>query len=230
MKSTPLAYFWNRGVGTEDSAASATYQSTIDNVRWAENANSSVVIRQVRETMQHIGSKELSIIFTLDLFRIIRNHDFSMGRILGTIGVSGPSAPQVRVMGRSLAPLIQVDADHVRLKGKPYTSHAPFVIDQKMKKLHIGFLNSFITIENGDPKPFPSGTNIGYFPKSKDVGDLAYPAGSCEESAVVIKNIASISLTRTLRKFGGVVDIDLTKDQLEELSGLPLSLFQVSGK
>ena len=233
MRRSPLMHYWPRGIGKSDKGTCGIYQSTIKNVRWASNANSSVAIQQMREVMQHVGSSELSIIFTLDMYHLAKGKDFAMGRILGTIGVSGPSASQVHVVGRSLAPVFPLDPDNAEKKDVKkylYTNHAPFVIDEKKRILHIGFLNSFLTLTNGNLKPLPAGTKIGYFPKSKVVGTLAYPLGSGEESAVVITDVSSLNLTSIMWRFGGVVDIELTEEQSEDLRGLPLSLFRVSVK
>ena len=233
MKPTPLQSYWPRGVGGDDKGTGGLYQSILTNIQWAASANSSVVLKQMQERMLLLGSSELSIIFSLDSFRIYSSKDFAMGRILGTIGVSGPWAPQVNVWGRSLAPIYSLNFDNLDFKDTTkylYTNYAPFVIDRQKGKLHISFLNSLLTLQSGNPMQFPNGTKLGYFSNTLEVGVIARPAGSCEESAVIITDISLINMTNIMIKLGGIIDIDLTEKQLEDLSHMPLSIFRVSSK
>ena len=233
MKPTPLQLYWPRGSGAMDKGSGGIYQSTLMNVQWAASANSSAVLKQMQQRMLLLDSSELSIIFSLDLYRVSVSKDFAMGRILGTIGVSGPWAPKVNVWGRSLAPIYRLTFDNLYLKDVAknlYTNSAPFVIDRQKRKLHISFLNSLLTSQFGNPLPFPKGTKIGYFSNTIEVGLFARPARSCEESAVIIMDISLINMTNIMYKLGGIVDIDLSEKQLEDLSQTPLSIFRVSSK
>ena len=231
MKPSPLQFYWPRGSTEGDSGAGGIYQSTISNIHWLVNANSSAVIKQIQERMHKQGGSELSIIFSVDMFNMSASKDFATGRILGTIGVSGPWSPQVSVWGRSLSPIFTVNFDNTHKKNiskHVYTNHAPFVIDQQQKKLHICVLNSLLTLKDGSLMQFPEGTKLGYFPITKELGSLLYTAESYEESPVIIADLSSFNLKHIMNKLGGIIDIDLSQEQLEAISHTPLSIFLVS--
>ena len=228
LRPSPLHFYWTRGAGSGDSGTSGMYQSTVRNITWEAGANSSLVIKQMQDRMQYLGSVELSIMYILDAYRIGASKDFAMGRILGIIGISGPLAPQVSVWGRSIAPLFPV-SEHSKGSGTVvHTNHAPFIIDEKRRKLHICILNSLRTGKGGIPINFPNGTKIGYFLKTKEMRHFLFPSGSCNESVVAIADISLMNVTNIMLKFGGVVDIDLTEEQVKVLSYTSLSVFQVS--
>lgn len=224
MEATPLHYFWHRSKGKGDAGSCGVYQSILNNVKWGQEAHSSAAVKQMQETMKHIGSAALSIIFSLDMYHIGRGEDFAMGRIIGTIGVSGPSAPSVGVFGRSLAPMFH------RHINKPrndtiyvYSNHAPFVVDEG--KLHINFLNAFHSDKHGNPVALPIGTKIGYFPNANYSENSRL--GSCKQPAIVIQDFSSINLTNAVLRFGGIIDISANDNDLKALSSLPLAIFQV---
>ena len=232
LESSPLHFLWHRGTSSSDTGESGVFQSRIRNITWAADADSSPVIKQIRELMQYLGSNALSIMSTLDMFhKIASRKNFATGRILGVIGVSGPSAPHVSVWGRSLAPIFPLSETNKGGKDsteKLHTNHAPFVIDEKKKKLHISFLNSLRTLEGGFPINFPNRTKIGYFKTTKEVGNFVFPAGSCKESAVAIADVSLMNMANLMQKLGGIVDVDLNEEHIEDLSHTPLSIFQVS--
>ena len=231
MKPSPLQFFWQRGSTEGDSGASGIYQSTLSNIHWLVDSNSSVVIKQIQERMHKQGASELSIMFSVDMYQTSGSKNyFATGRILGTIGVSGPWSPQVSVWGRSLSPMFTVNSDNMDKKDTSkyvYTNHAPFVIDQQQKKLHICALNSLLTLKDGSPMQFPERTKLGYFPLTKERGSLLYTAESYEESPVIIADLSSFNLKHIMNKLGGIIDIDLSQEQLEAISHTPLSIFQV---
>ena len=230
MKPSPLQFYWQSGTTKGDSGISAIYQSTLSNIHWLVNANSSAVIKQIQEEMRKQGGSELSIMFSVDIFNISGVENFGTGRIVGNIGVSGPWSPQVSVWGRSLSPMftIHIESMDKRETSKHvYTNHAPFVIDQQQKKLHICVLNSVLTLKDGSHMQFPEGTKLGYFPITKDLGSLFYSSGSYAESPVIIADLSSFNLKHIMNKLGGIIDIDLSQEQLEAISHTPLSIFQV---
>ena len=231
LRPSPLHFSWARGAGSGDSGTSVMYQSTVRNISWEAGANSSLTIKQMQERMQYLGSVELSITYTLDSYKIDGSKDFAMGRILGVIGILGQLAPQVSVWGRSLAPLFPLSEDSTGGTENGtvvHTNHAPFIVDKKRGNLHICFLNSLRTGKGGIPINFPNGTKIGYFLKTKEMRHFLFPSGSCNESVVAIADISVMNMTNIMLKLGGVVDIDLTEEQIKVLSYTSLSVFQVS--
>ena len=231
LRPSPLHFAWMRGTIFGDSGTSVMYQSTIRNISWEAGANSSITIKQMQERMQYLDSVELSITYVLDNYTVSTSKYFSMGRILEVIGISGPLAPQVSVWGRSLEPLFPLSRNS---KGGTengtvvHTNHAPFVVDEKRKKLHICFLNSLRNGKDGIPINFPNGTKLGYLLKTKEMRHFLFPSGNCNESVVSIADISLMNMTNILLKFGGVVDIDLTEEQVKVLSYTSLSVVKVS--
>jgi len=82
-------------------------------------------------------------------------------------------------------------------------------------------------MNGGIPINFPNGTKIGYFLRTKEMRHFLFPSGSCKESVVAIADISLMNMTNVMLKFGGVVDIDLTEEQVQVLRYTSLSVFQI---
>ena len=96
MEEAPLQYYWNRQIqSVGDMAAGGAYQSILKSIRWESTSDYSQFILQLKEIMESIGSMKLSIRFYVDLYSMVPNRYFTLGRIIGTIGIQGPDSPLV---------------------------------------------------------------------------------------------------------------------------------------
>ncbi|MEY3239426.1 MAG: hypothetical protein RIR11_864 [Bacteroidota bacterium] len=99
----PFTNIWfGRSVDlSADSAAAAIYQSVIKNITWNNGYSNSRYLNELRA----VSAKQLSIQFTLDRYND-GNTDpqFTLGRIVGSIGPSSAAEPKQFVLGRQLFP------------------------------------------------------------------------------------------------------------------------------
>ena len=226
MDPTPLTDYWARQGVAGDSKKGGSYQSVIKNIVWYEDVDKSTAVKQMKETMQKIGSDKLSIIFYLDLFTLsssTADKDFATGRIIGTIGVSGPLAPTVSVWGRSLAPKNRCNPEKGCRNNTVYTYDSPFVIEKDQRRLYINFENGLSTLRNGNPKLFPPNTSVGYLKRNMTFNST----GHCLESVDIIGSISDLNLTDLFLNYGGIVSMDLTSKQITDLENNRLLIFQV---
>jgi hypothetical protein len=96
---TPTAFMdiWDRTQGGGDGGAGAMYQSVLTNLEWGD-VGSSPFLTGLRETS---GNGLLSIKFNVDGINLaFTSPDFTIGRIVGTIGPAAADEPQHFVAGR----------------------------------------------------------------------------------------------------------------------------------
>ncbi|OLT12827.1 hypothetical protein BJF78_23485 [Pseudonocardia sp. CNS-139] len=102
MRPAAFTDIWRRGPVVSDESASATYQSTLDDVRWGD-VSSSPLLTRLRDAT---GGGPLSIKFDLDGYSMQRtvngapNPRFTRGRIAGTLGPAADGEPRHTVLGR----------------------------------------------------------------------------------------------------------------------------------
>lgn len=108
-KVAPFTNIWfNRSVDkSADSAAGATYTSVIQNINFdmAGYAESSRFIKELIDEMHKVSSAELSCQFNVDRYNGDNTTpDFTLGRMVGAIGIAYPEDPKHFVRGRQLGP------------------------------------------------------------------------------------------------------------------------------
>lgn len=106
-KVAPFTNIWfNRSVDKQaDSAAGAIYTSVIQNLNYdmAGYVESSRFIKELLEEMRTVGIYELSCQFNVDRYNGDNiSPDFTLGRMVGAIGVAYPNEPKHFVAGRQL--------------------------------------------------------------------------------------------------------------------------------
>lgn len=91
---------WTRAVGGggDDINACSMYQSVITGLEWAEDLSSSPFLQALQKAS---GDGLLSIKFMVDGYNMSFGHpDFTLGRIVGTIGPASADEPRHMVRGR----------------------------------------------------------------------------------------------------------------------------------
>lgn len=94
--------WWIRSTTQKGSGgASAAYQSVINNLNWSDNTIKSRYLNELRA----VSPEQLSMKFTVDMFDQQKcSAQFTIGRIVGSIGPSKVSEPKHFVMGRQFIP------------------------------------------------------------------------------------------------------------------------------
>lgn len=110
-KVAPFTNIWfNRSVDkSADEAAGAIYTSVIQNLNFdmAGYVESSRFIKELISEMDKVGSSELSCHFNVDRYNGNNTTpDFTLGRMVGSIGIAYPDEPKHFVLGRQLFPAI----------------------------------------------------------------------------------------------------------------------------
>lgn len=114
---------------TRDSAAAATYQSIIKNINWNFGISNSRYLNELKTT----SSDKLSIQFTLDRYNGNNTSpQFTLGRIVGSIGPALANEPKHFVLGRQLFPSGNVTN----------CNYATALVDEKLKQVVLDFGNA----------------------------------------------------------------------------------------
>lgn len=95
---------WDRWPGVRgDGLAGSIYQSVLTDLQWAEGADASPFLAELRRASAESGM--LSIKFNVDKYDMnFQSPTFTMGRIAGTIGPAAAGEPHHLVMGRQFMP------------------------------------------------------------------------------------------------------------------------------
>jgi hypothetical protein len=97
-KTAAFIDIWNRAPGGGDLIAGAAYTSVIQNLEWGP-VESSEFLSQLRDASAKSG--KLSIKFNVDGYNMKPDSpDFTLGRIVGTIGPCSPGEPDHLILGR----------------------------------------------------------------------------------------------------------------------------------
>ena len=155
FQHTSCRYIWNKLKGTESTPGESTkYQSVLTNVVFGPNVDKSHVAKELQEGL---GLKrELSISFNLDLFsKTIGSQNFTYGRIVGSIGLSGRDSPPYFTYGRLLKPV----------DGVQDASFAPFTFEKQEGKIYIDLGNSLAIDGHGNVLKSVEQLTIGYLDK-----------------------------------------------------------------
>jgi hypothetical protein len=139
FEPAPFENIWVRfAAGKPDSFFSATYQSVITDLAWAEGVDSPVIAA----LRAGATGGALSIRFTVDgIDQDATSPTFTWGRIVGTIGPYRTGEPHHFVAGRVLVP-----------QGSPSVLNtAPFAVDEASGRLVVDLGNSLPTTAAGGP-------------------------------------------------------------------------------
>lgn len=185
--------------GLGDSAASAYYQSFLDNVTWGSQLSSPFL-----KELQSVSPTRLSIKFVVDGFNDDSNSlEFTQGRIVGTIGPARENEPPNFLLGRLLRP--------------PATPPNPSLwfgyarVDSVRQKVLVDLGNSIPTTSPGGPPPNLGALMVAINPSSNSpiiLGSYGYSQSTYLEKA-------------------GIQEYDVTADQIKLLAKTPLGVLQV---
>ncbi len=106
----PVAFndiWWARNTGGGASAIppSAAYQSVLKNLEFAADVTGSRFLKELKEQVETEGTNSLSIKFNVDTFNMDNtSSQFTLGRIVGTIGPEKKAEPLHFAIGRQLIP------------------------------------------------------------------------------------------------------------------------------
>jgi hypothetical protein len=130
-KEAPFTNLWfTRSTDKQaDGAAAASYQSVIQDIHWNIEQTDSKYLQELKGASQ----EQLSIHFTVD--RYMDDHttsNFTIGRLVGSIGPSSSLEPNHCVLGRQLMPLDTTT-----------NNYATAVVNEELKNIVMDFSNSF---------------------------------------------------------------------------------------
>lgn len=145
FQSVPFQYMWSRYPVGGDKQYGAVYQSVLDNVQFGYRADESDIVKFFKRNVDNNDIK-LSIHFNIDRFVAdSQQNNFTIARIVGSIGISGPESPPYFTLGRLLEPVYSSSSTHSFW-------YAPFVKENKDNDHYIlvDFGNSFQMDSNGN--------------------------------------------------------------------------------
>lgn len=188
--------------GVGDSAASAYYQSFLDNVTWGSQLSSPFL-----KELQSVSPTRLSIKFIVDGFNDDSNSlEFTQGRIVGTIGPAWENEPPNFVLGRSLRPPATATPT------TPYQLWFGYArVDATRQKVLVDLGNSIPTTSPGGPPPNLGALMVAINPSGKNpiiLGSYGYSQSTYLEKA-------------------GIQEYDVTPEQIKMLANTPLGVLQV---
>lgn len=135
----------NCALAQGSSALSAMYQSVLTDLNWGDLSRSPFL-----QALQHQSPDRLSIKFNVDGMNMTSDSpEFTLGRLVGTIGPSAAHEPQHFVLGRQLLP-----------QNLPVTSISPpnninfcvAVLDEERGKVYLDLGNALPTVSLQGPR------------------------------------------------------------------------------
>ncbi|MGC2236033.1 MAG: hypothetical protein WA584_07720, partial [Pyrinomonadaceae bacterium] len=194
-RSTDLQY---------DSAAGATYQSVIKNIKWnIENLNS----RYLTE-LKAASSDALSIQFNVDRYDgDFTSPQFTLGRITGSIGPANAEEPIHFVLGRQLFP--QPMPQQLPPKISQTCNFAVAVVDEKL---------STLTVDLGNALQFTTG---GVIAETRNLA-LAIDKGSGGKPDYVYLGKIDYSAPDWYTTYAGICKFALSSENLKLANNFPL--------
>ena len=214
--------WFNRSLDKKaDSAAAATYQSQIKNLEWdIENVGS----RYLKELMQ-TSKDSLSIQFTVDRYNGDHTSpEFTLGRMVGTIGPVFDEEPVHHIQGRQLFPSVSS------------VNYAMAIVDEKLSQVVLNFSNSLqfgiapqapIDIIDTEGKPEKIATaQVGIIENANMT--LAINTGTKENPNYVYLGAVNYNEPGWYEKDSGICTFDLSKENLELVQKNPLVILDYS--
>lgn len=183
---------------TPHSSLRAMYQSVLTDLQWG-NLQGSLFLRELRRT----SPRELSIKFNLDGYDAsYSTPNFTLGRIVGTIGPAQEGEPQHFVAGRQLLPTA----------GSPLNCCVAR-LDEDQNTLYVDLGNALPTVAPGGPPKALGSLSFGYTSNNgKHYTSFARLAASTY--------IHPSWYTAT----AGVIELPLTPDELEVVRSSPIAI------
>lgn len=215
----PIAFvdFWGRVLGQNfgDEGASAMYQSVLTDLEWG-NIGSSPFLTNLRESS---GDGLLSIKFNVDGYHHdFMSPEFTMGRIVGTIGPATAEEPYHFVAGRQFMTVPKVGTEsHVFFSPSNGINFCAAAVDRKAKRVFLDLGNALPTTAPGGP-----------FADLGTITLLQTPASSAAQPPLAIGQIAATTYTDLAwyRTTAGVVvfpvERALNDAELDRLENNPL--------
>jgi hypothetical protein len=149
------------GLPNSDGGATATFQSVLEDVRWASDLKGSRALEELRQATEQA---RLSIRFmTFGFSGASSSPDFTLGYVVGTIGPYREHEPESFILGRRFAPA----NGQTSWNGCSYFSG---LVDEDAKMLFLDLSNALLLQPpNTDPAKGP----IVPFGTMKDIGKLS---------------------------------------------------------
>lgn len=182
---------------SRDAAAGATYQSIIRNINWdIENLNSRY-LAELKET----SAEQLSIQFTVDRYNgDYQSSQFTLGRIVGSIGPSSIEEPVHFVLGRQLFPVANSNCNY-----------ALAIVNENLKTLVLDFANAL---------QFGAG---GVVVETRNL-KLAIDKGSNGNSDYVYLGEINYDDPAWYAGTSGIITFQLSDENLELVTNFPLAV------
>jgi hypothetical protein len=178
---TAFTDLWPRakgGGGKGDMSLAAYYQSVIAPVAWGDTSFS----RFLRELRAKATDGILSIKFNVDGYSTNSSSpNFTLGRIVGTIGPAYASEPQHLVIGRQLG---GTDA---------HVNYMPCVVDADARRITADFGNALSTTKPGGPMLDIGDLTFGWYDGNGNFhsfGSVAYRDAGWYESTAGVQSFA----------------------------------------
>ena len=191
-----------------DSAAAASYQSIIKNIKWDTGISNSRYINELKAA----SADQLSIQFTLDRYNdAFTNSEFTIGRIAGSIGPSNKTEPKHFVIGRQLFP--QPISPNPPSWNAQNCNFSVAVVDEKLKQLVLDF---------GNALQFTFGGDIA---EKRDL-HIAINTGTADVPAYTEIGKIDYSDPNWYMSTSGICTFDLTDEQLSLVQQFPLVILQ----
>jgi hypothetical protein len=161
---------FNRALGFGgDAAASAYFQSVLDDVTWGSEITSPFL-----QELQSVSPDSLSIKFVVDGF----NQDIKHGRVVGTIGPALDDEPSNFILGRSLRPSASVQNNQL------WYGYAR--VDEARQRVLVDLGNSIPTTLPGGPPPDLGTLQVAIIPPNgspTSLGDYDYSQAAYQATA-----------------------------------------------
>ena len=200
-----------------DAPMGAFYQSVLSGIEWGDVSNSRFL-----KKLMAASPNLLSIKFNLDGINMDSSSpNFTLGRIVGTIGPAVPEEPQHFVAGRLLrsAPGTSTDPNlqPMALQGTPPGSpmfFAPCRIDETRQVLLLDLGNSISTTTPGGPV-------------NPALGDLQL-AILPDNAPPVLLGLVNYQAPNWYPATAGIQEFPLTNEQFNQASTAPLGIVQLN--
>ncbi|HEX8652641.1 MAG TPA: hypothetical protein VF708_17625 [Pyrinomonadaceae bacterium] len=210
-------WFRAMGGGGGDAPMGAFYQSVLTALKWSNVSNS----RFLKELMK-ASSNQLSIKFNLDGINMNSSSpNFTLGRIVGTIGPVTKGEPKHFVLGRILrsAPGTSTDPNlqPMVLQGAPPASpmfFAPCRVDEKRMRVLLDLGNSISTTTPGGPV-------------NPALGDLRFAILPPYAPPVLLGKV-NYQETNWYKTTAGIQEFPITNEQLTQLAETPLGIVRIN--
>ncbi|XP_046855230.1 uncharacterized protein LOC124448267 isoform X3 [Xenia sp. Carnegie-2017] len=208
FQSVPFQYMWTRYRVDDNKHYGAVYQSVLHNVQFGYRADESDIVKFFKRNVDNNDIK-LSIHFNIDQFVTdSQQNNFTIARIVGSIGISGPKSPPYFTLGRLLEPVYNSSCNYS-------VWYAPFVKEKKDN-------DHYVLVDFGNSFQIDSKGNV-----TENIGQLRFgllEKSSSQPTCADIKastwfgpewNLKSYNYTNTT----GIIDMKIDKlvfDLLDE--------------